>query len=205
VQDAKYTKSYGLTIDGWFIELHGTLRNSLSSRMDRVIDEVQKDTFENAKVRLCRIKEADVMMPNADNDLFLLFTHFVRHFYKGSFSLRQLCDWCRLMWTYRGVIDTVLLEKRLHKAGLLNEWKAFAALVVNDLGMPIEAMPLYEAYACWLKKGAKILDFILKDKKANKVRNTMFIAKIFPWNAICFLPSIFFNINRMKIKERIIH
>lgn len=67
VQDAKYTKSYGLTIDGWFVELHGSLRNSLSSRMDKVIDEVQKDTFENEKVRACRIGELEVLMPCVNN------------------------------------------------------------------------------------------------------------------------------------------
>jgi len=203
VQDAKYTKSYGLTIDGWFVELHGTLRNSLSSRMDKVIDEVQEDTFQNRRVRTWFCGDTEILMPDANNDLFLLFTHFVRHFYKGGFALRQLCDWCRLMWTYQDEIDSSLLESRLHKAGLMTEWKAFAAVAVDNLGMLKEAVPLYDADKRWQEKGEAVLRFILKGSKPNKVKDTLAIAKIFPWNTLCFAPSIFLNVNRLKVKERI--
>ena len=204
VQDAKYTKSFGLMIDGWFVELHGTLRNSLSSRMDKVIDEVQEDTFRNGNIRVWHSGGKDILMPNADNDLFLLFTHFVRHFYKGGFTIRQLCDWCRLLWTYREEIDVALLEERIHRAGLLGEWKSFAAMAVDYLGMPVEAMLLYDESDCWHKKGEVLLNFILKGRKPNKVRDSMFFLGQFTCNTLSFLPSIFFNVNRLKIKERLI-
>lgn len=45
---------------------------------------------------------------------------------------------------------------------------------------------------------------ILKGKPYNKVRDTWAIAKIFPWNTIKFLPSIFLNVNGLKIKERLL-
>lgn len=199
VQDAKYTKSYGLTIDGWFVELHGSLRNSLSSRMDKVIDEVQKDTFDNRKVRVCRIGGTDLLMPNADNDLFLLFTHFVRHFYKGGFSLRQLCDWCRLMWTYKDEIDVNVLAKRLRKAGIMTEWKAFAAVAVDYLGMLKEAVPLYDDSAKWHQKAEKIMNQIFNQKN-----NKLSSAKVFPENTIKFLPALLFNVNGLKVKERLL-
>lgn len=199
VQDARYTKSYGLTIDGWFIELHGTLRNSLSSKMDKVIDVVQKDTFDNGKVRICRIGEADVMMPCANNDLFLVFAHFVRHFYKGGFSLRQLCDWCRLMWTYKDKIDVNVLEKRLRKAGIMTEWKAFAAVAVDYLGMPQEAVPLYDDSAKWHQKAEKILNHMFNPKN-----NKLSPAKVFPVNTIKFLPALLMNVNSLKVKERLL-
>ena len=203
VQDAKYTKSYGLMIDGWFVELHGTLRNSLSSRMDKVIDEVQEDTFRNGNIRVWHSGGKDILMPNADNDLFLLFTHFVRHFYKGGFTIRQLCDWCRLLWTYKDSLNLKLLKTRLKKAGLMDEWRAFAALAVDWLGMLPEAMPMYDDNIRWHKKGEKMIEYILNGTHG-KMRDTLSIAIIFPWNTIRFLPAILFNLNWLKAKEGIL-
>lgn len=76
--------------------------------------------------------------------------------------MRQFCDWCRLLWTYRSEIDVALLEKRLKKMGLMTEWKAFAAYAIDYLGMPVEAMPLYSADRCWKKKAERINQFVMK-------------------------------------------
>ncbi len=119
-------------------------------------------------------------------------------------NLRQLCDCCRLLWTFRKEIDRVLLEKRLKKCGLLQEWKAFAALVIDYLGMPVEAMPLYEDKPCWHKKGEWILSFILNTEKPNKLKYTLTILHIFPLHTLSFLPSIFLNLNLLKIEERLL-
>lgn len=204
VQNARYTKSFGVVIEPWFVELHGTLRNGLSSRMDREIDEVQEDTFRNGQFRIWRDGNTEVFLPEANNDVFLVFVHFVRHFYKERATLRQLCDWCRLLWTYRENFDAELLAKRLRNAGLMSEWKAFAALVVGWIGMPSEVMPLYEDDKRWHKKGEKILNYILNSNKSNKIQRTSAIAKIFSCNTIKFIPSIFFNVNGLKIKERLL-
>ena len=208
MQDAKYTKSYGLIIKDWMVELHGSLRNTLSSRMDRMIDAVQEDTFKNRSVRAWRCGETDVFMPNVDNDLFLLFTHFVRHFYKGGISFRQLCDWCRMLWTYQTKIDMPLLESRVRKAGLLNEWKTFAAVAVDYLGMPVDAMPLFnegenqnEKYK---GKAGKIVDMVFNAKPINSFSDKLARAKVFPVNTLKFLPAMLFHMNWMKLKERMV-
>jgi len=43
------------------------------------------------------------------------------------------------------------------------------------------------------KKAERILKHILKGELYSKVRDTWAIAKIFPWNTVKFLPSIFFK------------
>ena len=134
----------------------------------------------------------------------MLGYHFIKHFYKEGMNLRQVCDWCRLLWVNRSEIDVALLEKRIRKAGLMNEWKSFAALAVDSLDMPVDAMPLYDGSECWHNKGEKLLNFILKGRKPNKVRDTMFFLGLFPRNTLSFLPSIFFNVNRLKIKEHLV-
>lgn len=204
VQNAQYTKSFGVVIEPWFIELHGTMRNGLSTKMDREIDAVQSDLFYGGNVRSWQNGKTQVFLPGATDDVFLVFVHFVRHFYKEGVNLRQLCDWCRLIWTYLSELDVRILKERIRRSGLMGEWKAFAALAVDYLGMPVEVMPLYSKDKRWHVKGKKIMSFILDEKELGKVAQTLAVAKIFPGNTIKFLPSIFFHLNWLKIKERLL-
>ena len=203
VQDSRYTKSFGVVIDPWFIEIHGTLRSTLSSRQVREIDAVQEDTFRNKKFRVWKNGNTEIYLPEVNNDLIFVFSHFVRHFYKEGVCIRQICDWCRLLWTFRDSIDAYLLAARIKRMDLMDEWRAFAALAVDYLGMPAEAMSLYEEDKEWRVLGEKVLDYILDDRKTGKFGQTVTIAKIFPRNTIKFLPSILFHLNWLKIKERV--
>jgi len=45
--------------------------------------------------------------------------------------------------------------------GLLSEWKTFAALAVDWLEMPADAMPLYSPLKLWSRKGNRIMDFVM--------------------------------------------
>lgn len=63
--------------------------------------------------------------------------------------MRQICDWRRLRWKFAGEIDVRLLEQRLIEARLMSEWRVFVALVVDWLGIPVEAMPLYRKDSRW--------------------------------------------------------
>lgn len=151
-----------MTIDGWCVELHGTLRSQLGKRIDRVIDEVQKDVFFGGNVRSWDNGGTQVFLPSANNDTIFVFTHILQHYFGGGIGLRQICDWCRLLYTYRNSLNHKMLELRLRKMGLLPHWKAFAALAVDTLGMPVGAMPLYNDGKKWHKKGGRILSLILE-------------------------------------------
>lgn len=202
--ECNYSKELGYYIDSWSVELHGTQRTGLSSRVDAEIDTVQRDLFYGGKVRSWNNGGTTIFLPAADEDVFLVFTHFIKHFYKeGGVTLRQMCDWCRLLYTYNGVIDINLLEKRLKSAGLMNEWRVFAAFAVDNLGMPVDAMLLYSDDGKWKKKAERILDFILKGGEWRKVHDTIAVGKIFPLSVIRFAPGILFNVNWLKIKERL--
>ena len=96
-----------------------------------------------------------------------------------------------------------MLEKRLRRANLMREWKAFAAFAVGYLGMPSEAMPLYDPKKKWVKKAQKISSVIINGFSKNRVMKSIQIARIFPANTIAFLPAIFYNVNSLKLKELI--
>ena len=136
-------KHLGMTIDGWVVELHGTLHSRLSGRVDKMVDEVQGEVFYGGKVWAWQNGRTQVFLPAPDEDIIFVFTHILHHFFFEGIGLRQICDWCRLLWTYRNAIDRRTLDLRLRKAGLMSEWKAFAAFAVKYLGMPVDAMPLF--------------------------------------------------------------
>lgn len=158
-----FNRHLATTIDEWSVELHGTLRGLLKRRLDKVVDEVQDDTFSNNRVRLWHNGSVDVPLPVAENDVIFIFSHNLQHFFKETVSLRQICDWCRLLWSYRDEINRDLLEKRLRKMRVMSEWKVFASLAVNHMGMPVEAMPLYSPSKYWSRKGNRILSGILNN------------------------------------------
>lgn len=153
----KSSKHLGMTINSINVELHGSLRCGLWRKVERTLDEAQKEIFFGGRVRSWMNGCTQVFLPRADEDAVYVFVHIIQHFFKGGIGLRQVCDWCRLLWTYRNSINNELLESRICQMGLMTEWKTFAALAVNLLGMQAEAMPLYDSAVIWKRKSLKVL------------------------------------------------
>lgn len=163
-EENSYNKHIATTIKGWSVELHGTLRSGLWLGIDKMLDRVQDSVFYESKVRSWLNEKTEVLLPNVDEDVVFIFTHILQHFYKEGVGLRQICDWCRLLWTYRDSINKELLEKRIRKMGLMSEWKAFTAFAIDYLGMPVEATQGYlnlDHNSKYRRKAKKINDFIL--------------------------------------------
>lgn len=203
-------------ISSWEIELHSNQFIGLSRNIDKGIKELQESVFCDGNVRSWTNGNTQVFLPGIDCDVLLIFTHFLKHFYKGGLGLRQICDWCRLLWTYKESLDLGLLESRIRKMGLMSEWKAFGAFAVEYLGMPVEAMPFYSSSRKWSRKGERIRDFVMRvgnmghnrergNTKSNPfvIRKLMSLRKrfvdtfnhamIFPLDSIRFFPNIVFN------------
>lgn len=149
-------------IGDWIVELHGTMHADLSRRMDHVIDQVQSETFSKNQVRVWKNGDTDVTLPNPGNDVIFVFTHILQHLFFEGIGLRQICDWCRLLWIYKDSINHGLLESRIRSMGVLSEWKVLAVFAVEFLGMPAEVMPLYSEAAKWKRKAGRICSFIME-------------------------------------------
>lgn len=152
----------GMNIGPWVVELHGTMYTEISRRINKVLADVQADVFQKGGVSTWNNNGTDVFIPNPDNNSVIIFTHFISHFYVGGIGLRQICDWCRLLWKKRDLIDVSLLRQRLKKMGLMVEWKAFGAFAVEYLGMPCEAVPFYSADKRWKRKASLICRQIIQ-------------------------------------------
>ena len=199
-KEYKAFKHQGMTMKGGFVvELHGTLHSRLSKRVDGVIDEAQKEVFYSGNVRSWMNGNTQAFLPAVDDDVIFLFTHILHHFYIEGIGLRQICDWCRFLWTYRESLNQDLLESRIRKMRLMSEWKAFASVAVDWLGLPMFAMPLYDSL--YKNKGNRIIEFVLESgnfghnrQAANsKLGSAWFKMKvfarhsrIFPWDSFKF-------------------
>ena len=162
--EGEYThfKHQAMTINDCVVELHGTMHSRLSRRVDKQVDAVQNDVFFGGNVRSWDNSGTIVFLPAPNNDVIFVFTHILHHFFFEGIGLRQICDWCRLLWKYREEIDRTGLAFRLDAMGILSEWKAFAMFAVEYLGMPVEAIPLYSPDARWKRKAYKICADVLK-------------------------------------------
>lgn len=157
----RYSREYAFYTDQWMVEVHGSLRTCLSSKIDKVVDTVQKSVFYGGNVRSWDNNGTLVFLPAPTEDVFLVFTHFIKHFYKEGMSLRQVCDWSRLLWTYRESLNYDLLESWIKKSGLLGEWKVFYNLASRYLDMPDLDSRLMVHDSRFDKKSEKLMQFIL--------------------------------------------
>lgn len=155
-------KHLAMQVGQWAVELHGTLRVGLSKRVDRMLDNVQHDIFYGGHVRSWINGQTQVFLPAANEDAVYVFAHILQHFYKGGIGLRQICDWCRLLWTYKNSLNHGLLEQRIKQAGLMSEWKAFYNLASRYLGMPDFGSGLTFHDSRYDKKAERIMEFILE-------------------------------------------
>ncbi len=214
--------------DGWVVELHGHLYSGLSSRVERELDKLQEDSFYGDQVRSWMNGQTQIFLLKAENDAFYVFTHILQHFYKGGIGLRQICDWSRLLYTYRDSMNRDLLEQRIKRAGLMMEWKAFGALAIEYLGFPKDSMPLLDVRSKkedvrWRKKADRIMEFILKSgnmghnrdmshfckypylirkcvSMGRRISDLINHARIFPLDSLRFFPYIMFNGVRSAIR-----
>ena len=153
-------KHWEMIVDPWEIELHGRLNTHLSKRIDKGIWNIQYNAFIDNRFRLWHNNGVGIALPQIDDDIIFIFTHILKHFFHGGIGLRQICDWCRLLYIYKTEINVQLLETRLRKMSIMTEWKAFAALAVDTLGMSVEAMPFYDTR--FTVKGERIFALILE-------------------------------------------
>lgn len=218
-------KHLGMTIDGWVVELHGRLYCGLSSRIERELDDIYVDTFNGGNVRSWNNNAVQVFQLGIENDVFYVFTHILQHFYKEGVGLRQICDWCRLMWTYRDKIDVQKLKSRLKRAGIMSEWKAFYALASKYLGMPnlVNGFGIMVHDSRYDKKADRIMEFVLKAgnmghnrdmshfsqypylirkcvSMGRRIGDLINHARIFPLDSLRFFPRIMWNGVRSAVR-----
>lgn len=175
--DNDYSSHINMSYDPWVVEIHANQHCGLALRIDQLMDEIHSDLFFGGNIRSCNLGRSQVFLPSVNNDVLIVFTHFLNHFYRGGLGVRQICDWCRLIWAFKDSLNQELLKSRLKRAGLMTLWKGFAAFAVNYLGMPAEAMPFYSPEKKWERKASRICSFIIEVGNFGHNRDNSYYAK----------------------------
>lgn len=160
VEEDVERKHLSLKIGSFTVELHGTIRSLKNPRIDRVLDSVLSDMFKRRDFLLWNNNGVEIATPAPDINIIIIFTHILQHFFSGGIGIRQVCDWCRLLWVFKEKIDIVLLEERLREMRIITEWKAFGSFAFNYLGYPCELMPFYDS--SYKKKADRLARYILR-------------------------------------------
>ena len=207
-------KHFEMSFGTWVVELHGTLHGEWSKKADRVVDDILEETFNKKHFRTWDNNSTEILLPAHDTDVVFVFSHILQHFFWEGIGLRQICDWCRLLWTYKESIDIRLLEQRLKSMGVMTEWKAFAALAVDYLGIPQEAMPFYDSASKYTCKAHSIISHVLEsgsfghNKDNNYKDKHSFVIRLFIsfWRHIKDIYKQFriFPVDTMKAAARMI-
>lgn len=169
-EENPHNKHLAMTIDGWSVEMHGTLRSGLWKGLDEELDMVMEVVSLGEEKRSMEFYDSkgakvQIHLPAPDEDVIFVFSHILQHFFMEGIGLRQICDWYRLLWTYRELLNQELLEQRIKKAGVMTEWKAFYMLAIKYLGMPEEVSCFMFQDARsekWEKKANKVMAFVLE-------------------------------------------
>ena len=176
-EEYAYTKHQAMMIAGWEVEIHGNLRSGLLQRIDRQLDKINEDVFYGGNVRLWMNGDTQVFVLDACNEAIYVFTHILQHYFKWGIGLRQICDWCRMLWSNREIIDEKKIEKKLRAMGLMTEWRAFASVAVDLLGMPQESMPLYSKEEKWKRKAKRVMGIVFKSGNMGHNRDMSYFQK----------------------------
>lgn len=218
-----FKKHLGLSIDEWLVELHGSLRGGLSSGIDKVLDNINRQTFLKGNVRSFMMGRTQVFMLGIENDIAYVFAHILDHFYKGGIGLRQICDWSRLLYTYREKLNREALELRIKQMGVMTEWRAFYNLASRYLGMPDLDSRFMARDSRFDKKADGIMAFVLEVGNFGQNRDTSYYntkpfvvrkaisfchrcsdfarhARIFPLGSLKFFPYMVFNGMRETVR-----
>lgn len=96
--------------------------------------------------------------PHEFNAVFLL-VHAINHFFSGGLGLRQITDWLCLLHATRTQFNKDLHWRYLQKTGLARAAKAFGAIAVKCLGMPVESLP-FSLETKDIKRGEWLLAYV---------------------------------------------
>lgn len=59
----------------------------------------------------------------------------------------------------------------------MSEWKVFGAFAVEYLGMPIEAMQLYDEDGIWRDKATKVMSFVMETGNFGHNRDMSYVGR----------------------------
>ena len=160
VDDHLSGKHWHLWIGSAEIELHLYTMIPKTRRQTRYFRTIEADGLSHDLVPL-NFDGVSVNIPADTFNALYIFYHAWHHFTGKGIGFRHLCDLACLIHAHRDVIDRPHLLSMLKRMHLLEPWRLFGCIAVQDLGLPEEEFPFYDEAG--LSKSRRVLGLILAD------------------------------------------
>jgi hypothetical protein len=171
IDDSVKDRHIALFIGKTILELHGSMHVFLTRKIDACLDELMSNLFSEKRFREWKNEGKIILLPDPQYDVIYVFCHILEHLFRSGVGLRQVCDLCRLLYSYSDEIDPKFVTSWIEKMGLKVEWKAFAALMVDYLGMNPAIIPMYDGSVRYSRKAARVMSFILSTGNMGRNRD----------------------------------
>lgn len=135
-------KHVDYTVMGEVVEIHGSIKSTISKKCDNNIDEWAKERLAADNV-IIETAQGNMVTPPINFNALYVFIHFLNHYMNGGIGLRHVMDWMMFLHVNKGKIDFDMLKQDIERLGLIKFWRMFVSIAVVYLGYPAGEMPLY--------------------------------------------------------------
>ena len=141
----------GFKHNGIIYELHTSLRGWAKKKHQKIWDDLMEQEWK--ELHYVEIGGVKVRTLSPTMNAAYVFIHLFFHFIREGVSLRQMCDWAIVLFHYEKEIDRERLMKILIDLDMLDAYRAFGVLLVDDIGLESQLFPfqLGEEDRVWRK------------------------------------------------------
>jgi len=140
-------KEFAFDYNSISYEIHNSLVAFGSRRNQRYWDRLMARPFASVHINGTEI-------PTLEPTLYAayVFIHLFFHFVREGIGFRHLCDWAVVLHHYRDQIDNDELVSIMKTLGFLPAYRAFGAIIVDNLGVKDFPLEISEKDRKWANK-----------------------------------------------------
>lgn len=137
-------KHYNIEFGNYPLEVHRVSADVIDQKKAAAYAAIERDgLFDNVQHVDC--DGMQITIPSREFMVFYTFFHAWEHFLTSGVGWRQISDVTMTLHSYCGKLDLDKLCQWLKAMHLMKPWKVFGFLMVNQLGLPENEMPFYDA------------------------------------------------------------
>ena len=120
-------------------ELHINLRGWAKKKHQKIWNNLMVKEWE--KKHYVEVDGLEVRTLSPTLNAAYVFIHLFFHFIREGVSLRQICDWVMVLHHYKDQINREELRNILQSLDVYDAYRAFGAIIVDELDLPLEEFP----------------------------------------------------------------
>lgn len=137
-----YFRHYNINVGPVPVEMHRVSHSFSHPRDERLYDRLEQEAL-HCNPYCHTDEEGSWLEPAEDFNVLFVFLHSWEHFVTETASIRQFTDLAMLLRNTQTPHLEAYLKKNLRRLHVLHAWQLYAYILVNYIGLPVTACPLY--------------------------------------------------------------